>query len=107
MAFEMPFRGDKTAPEFDPAYPRSLLRFFEDLEECFLRARVTSDDEKKRYALRYVSFKEADTWEELDSFASGTFDEWKAAILALYPEANEKRRLSRRELEIYVQQWRT
>ena len=60
QTFQMPFKGEKAAPEFDPQNPRSLVRFFDDLEECFRRAAVTDDAEKKKYALRYVSYKEAD-----------------------------------------------
>ncbi|GJE97446.1 hypothetical protein PsYK624_136650 [Phanerochaete sordida] len=104
--FYMPLRGEPGAPTFDPLQPRSLARYFDDLDDLFLRAGIRDDTEKKRHALRYVSLRDADCWELLDEFDLGSFDDWQRAILALYPGADDSHKYSRRDLEDLVQRWR-
>jgi hypothetical protein len=88
--FHMPFRGEWCAPSFNKAKPRELVRFFKELERLFVRASVTSEEEKKEQVLRYIDFEIEEFWETLPEYKNplATYDEFKAAILSCYPEAS-------------------
>jgi hypothetical protein len=88
--FYMPFRGEWCAPSFNKAKPRELVRFFKELERLFVRAAVTSEEEKKEQVLRYIDFEIEEFWETLPEYKNplATYDEFKAAILSLYPDAS-------------------
>ena len=49
----MPLRGERVCPTFDPFSPTSILRFFADLEALFGRANVTDETDMKRHATYY------------------------------------------------------
>lgn len=105
--YQMPFKGEKGAPDFDPQNPRSLIRFFDHLEECFQRANITDAQAMKKHAVKYVAYKEADAWEELTEYAAPhTFVQWKDEVVKLYPGADMTRKFTRPELEEYTRKWR-
>ena len=90
----MPLRGERIAPVFKSSEPREAGRYFEDLDDLLGRCAVTSDDEKKRWATRYPDMEAGDTWMALPQFSEEkspgvkyTYDEWKTAVLELYPGA--------------------
>ena len=84
----MPAKGHSTAPIFDPDRPRTLCAYFQDLEALFERCSVDVDRLQKRWSIRYVPIEVADFWEDLAEFDDDhTFDEYKTAIMALYPGA--------------------
>ena len=102
----MPLSGERTAPTFDPTSPRTLSRFFRDLEDWFARIGVTDDQEKKNYAVSYVDVTTEDLWSALDKFSSpDTYDQWKSDIVALYPGADESRRFTIPDIEDLVAHW--
>ncbi|OBZ79587.1 hypothetical protein A0H81_01077 [Grifola frondosa] len=73
----MPARGHHTAPVFDPKEPRTLLRFFEDLEYLFTTlATAPTNELKKRHAVRYAPIDVADMWDQLPSYADATKTEF-------------------------------
>jgi 5'-deoxynucleotidase YfbR-like HD superfamily hydrolase len=89
----MPFRQEKSAPNFDPTQPRSLLRYFEDLEQLFERCSIQDFAEKKRWTLRYVPIEVADLWEYLPGWISAV--DWpslKRAVAARYPACDDEHR---------------
>jgi len=90
----MPARGDRTAPQFDPTKPRELRRFFDDLEYILNRAQITSENEMKRHATRYVDIDTSELWETLPEFTdhTKTFEEFKTALQDLYPGSKEERK---------------
>ncbi|KAI9057626.1 hypothetical protein FKP32DRAFT_1583453 [Trametes sanguinea] len=92
----MPPRGDPRAPYFDPDNPRTLRRFFQDLEALFERSGVESDAQKKQWVLRYFSIDVADLCENLPECAdeTKTYEDFKRAIIALYPGADDSRKYS-------------
>ena len=90
-------RGNRAAPT-DPAQSRSLRRYFEDLELLFARCKIESDIEKKRYTRSYAPIEAADMWEMLPMFTTGTYQEFKDAIFALYPGAGTVRRWTHNDL---------
>ena len=62
-------------------------------------------EEQKSQALRYVPIHVEDLWSCLDTFSgTGTYDEWKTAVIALYPEANPSRRFTLSGIEDFVAQ---
>ncbi|OSD04852.1 hypothetical protein PYCCODRAFT_1363312, partial [Trametes coccinea BRFM310] len=92
------------APYFDPNNPRTLRRFFQDLEALFERSGVESDAQKKQWVLRYFSIDVADLCENLPECAdeTKTYDDFKRAIIALYPGADDSRKYSLTDVENLV-----
>jgi hypothetical protein len=103
----MPISGDRHAPTFDPAQPRTLSRYFDNLDELLARAQIITDADRKKYAIRYVTIDVADQWEELDSYTGGSYIQWKAEVFALYPGADSTVRYTRQGLLEYVNHWKT
>ncbi|KAH9021830.1 hypothetical protein EDB85DRAFT_2152124 [Lactarius pseudohatsudake] len=67
---DLPHRREDSAPVLNLADPCEIWRYFDDLEFLFLKHRVSDDQEKKRAAVRYPSVAD-----------------FKAEVIALYPEA--------------------
>ena len=105
--FAMPCRGEDTAPIFNKYKPRELTRFFDELEYLFERAwHQLGDDNKakKRHTLRYVDFEIEEVWRTIPEFADPmkTYNQFKAAILDLYPDASEDNRYSLNDLDFLI-----
>ncbi|KAJ7831041.1 hypothetical protein B0H13DRAFT_1578685, partial [Mycena leptocephala] len=100
----MPARGDRNAPQFDSQKPRELLRYFSDLQYLFGRANVTDSTEKKQHATRFLTVEDQDIWETLDEFtdASKSYDEFKRAVLSLYPGTDADRKYSLADLDVLI-----
>ncbi|CAK5275986.1 unnamed protein product [Mycena citricolor] len=99
----MPARGARGAPEFDSKQPRELPRYFSDLEFHFTAANITDPQEKKRQAIRYLSFEDAELWESLDSFSPGIgYEAFKAAVAKLYPGTDADRRYALADLHTLI-----
>ena len=83
----MPIRGERLCPKFDPTEPRAILRYFEDLEQLFGRYSIVDDADKKSFTVRYPARLTEDAWRSLPAFRDGTktYNDFKAAILKLYP----------------------
>ena len=102
--FYMPARGERSAPSYDKSRPRELVRFFRELERLFVRASVTSEEEKKEQVLRYVDFEEEEFWQTLPEFKSSlaTYDDFKAAILFCYPDASGNYLYSLNDIDLLI-----
>ncbi|KAI9060949.1 hypothetical protein FKP32DRAFT_1576974, partial [Trametes sanguinea] len=100
----MPARGHTTAPTFDPAQPRTLRRFFQDIETLFERSGIDADEARKSWVVRYLPIDVADLCESLPEFSDDakTYDDFKAAVIALYPGAGEDRKFSVADVESLV-----
>ncbi|KAI0085207.1 hypothetical protein BDY19DRAFT_897053 [Irpex rosettiformis] len=106
-AVSMPLSGDRHAPQFDPSQPRTLARYFQNLEALFTRAQIVQDEEKKRYGILYIPIDIADQWEALLEYDDpATYVAWKRAVYKLYPGADATVKYTRQGLVDYVQQWR-
>jgi hypothetical protein len=93
----MPARGQDIAPkfDFDPQRPQELRRYFEDLATLFQASNVIQDQEKKRYARRYVDLDTYDLWESLSEYQSPySWDQFIAAVHKLYPGSEDDRKWS-------------
>ncbi|KAI8969751.1 hypothetical protein BD414DRAFT_427986 [Trametes punicea] len=100
----MPPCGDPRAPYFDPDNPRTLRRFFQDLEALFERSGVESDAQKKQWVLRYFSIDVTDLRKNLPECVdeTKTYEDFKRAIIALYPGADNSRKYSLADVEDLV-----
>lgn len=99
----MPPRGHATAPTFDEEQPRTLRRFFQDLEALFDRCAIADEQQKKKWVTRYLPIDAADLCESLGTFAApATYEDFKKAIIALYPGADDARKHSVADVEALV-----
>ena len=104
MTTPMPMRGDRAAPVFDESQPRSLSRYFEDLEVLFTRSAITDVGDRKRYARMYVPMQVAEMWEMLSEYSDPqkSFNDFRDAVLKLYPDTDSDRRFTRDDLHNLV-----
>ncbi|KNZ78741.1 hypothetical protein J132_10329, partial [Termitomyces sp. J132] len=111
----MPPCNDTTAPKWDESRPRELPQYFKELEYLFADCGIADDTQKKEYTSRYVSYDTAETWLGLPEFGNNiiigndaprpyTYQEWKAAVLRLYPGADASAHYNLGDLERLVNQ---
>jgi hypothetical protein len=83
-----------TGPHHSSTRPSPESRFFDDLEYILNRAQITSENEMKRHATRYVDIDTSDLWETLPEFTdhTKTFEEFKTVLQDLYPGSKEERK---------------
>ncbi|CDO74527.1 hypothetical protein BN946_scf184997.g2 [Trametes cinnabarina] len=100
----MPARGHATAPTFDPEQPRTLRRFFQDLETLFERSGVEADRQKKEWVVRYLLINVAELCESLPDYYADdkSYEDFRQAIIALYPGASDERKYSVADVENLV-----
>ena len=100
----MPPRKHRTAPSFDSTDPYALHQYFQDLLCLFEACGVSSDFERKKFAVGYLPIAEADVWTSLPEFddPQTSFKEFQVAIFALYPETSSDRLYSFVELQKLV-----
>jgi hypothetical protein len=85
----IPGRGEKGAPTVDLKKPRQLKRFFKELEALFIRVTPKTEQEKKDLVLKYVDLEIEEVWERYPEYKNiaTSYADFKAAILAHYPDA--------------------
>ncbi|KAF5348858.1 hypothetical protein D9756_009753 [Leucocoprinus leucothites] len=96
----MPSRNDRSAPKFD-GYPPSLRRFFDEIDYLGNSSGL-APAEKIQHTLRYLEFREYETWRTCPSSRGTDWEAFKAEITALYPGADEDRKYTSVDLEILV-----
>lgn len=86
---DLPCRRELSAPVLDLTDLREIWRYFEDLEFLFAKHRVSDQQEKKKAAVIYPDVGVAILWESVSGFNNPdySYDDFKAKIIALYPEA--------------------
>ncbi|EPQ57916.1 hypothetical protein GLOTRDRAFT_126409 [Gloeophyllum trabeum ATCC 11539] len=98
MSDTLPSRYDKHAPRFDPEQPRTLLRYFEDLADLLAAYpnAVPNEATKKAVVVKYMPMYEEELWKGVPEFSddSKSFEDFKGAVLALYPAVKEDQRYS-------------
>ncbi|KAI0364102.1 hypothetical protein BV20DRAFT_908445, partial [Pilatotrama ljubarskyi] len=100
----MPARGHTMALTFDPSQPRTLRRFFQDIETLFERSGVETDPARKSWVVRYLPIDVSDLCESLPEYANEdkTYEDFKKAVIALYPGAGEDRKFAVADVENLV-----
>ena len=79
--------GSKDAPNFKSSKPEGLRRFIRLMEDLWKEAGVTKDESKKMMIGKYADPDSEEEWSAFDSFAEGTWEEFKEELIANYPEA--------------------
>ncbi len=97
----MPFRCERSAPT-NLTDPHKIFHYFEDLEILFAKHNILNPWEKKQAAVYYPSVKVEALWKTTPMFSDPTYSykDFKAKIIALYPEAKPQHTLE--ELEKLV-----
>lgn len=93
----MPARGHATAPTFD-GNPLNLKRFFDEVDLLADEAKL-DDRGKIKHSLRYASIADFEIWDRLPTAAGGDFDDFRKAVIQLYPGAEDDRRYSVADLD--------
>jgi hypothetical protein len=102
----MPLRRDHSAPYFDPRQPRELRSYFADLADHFAQSEIDDDQEKKRYACRYVDIDTEELWESRleRSDRAKSFSDFVQAIYRLYPGAEGQQQWLVADMERLVEE---
>ncbi|OBZ76657.1 hypothetical protein A0H81_03899 [Grifola frondosa] len=99
----LPLPGERGTPKFDKSQPRTLGRFFTELNILFDRSGTTDAQKQKEAACRYVDIDEANLWMSLTEFnPPDTFAAFKAAVITLYPGSDGERLYSVTDLDCIV-----
>ncbi|KAG5348924.1 hypothetical protein C0989_007128, partial [Termitomyces sp. Mn162] len=83
-------------PKWDESCPQGLPQYFKELGYLFADCSITDNTQKKEHAAQYVSDDTAETWLGLPKFGDNVtisnnaprpymYQEWKVAVLRLYP----------------------
>ncbi|KAG6863385.1 hypothetical protein C0993_011750 [Termitomyces sp. T159_Od127] len=111
----MPPCNHFSAPKWDKSKPRELTQYFKELEYLFRDCSITDYTQMKEYTARYIIYDTAETWTGLPKFAATTtpignqaataisYENWKEAVICLYPGAEESMRYTVNELHQLVQ----
>ncbi|KAG6874883.1 hypothetical protein C0992_006097, partial [Termitomyces sp. T32_za158] len=112
----MPTRGHFSALKWDETKPRELTQYFRELEYLLRDCNITDHTQMKEYASRYVSYDTAETWTGITEFNTqipgnqegaapwaATYEEWKAAVIRLYPGTKESTRYTVNDLHQLAQ----
>ncbi|KAG6849122.1 hypothetical protein C0991_012130 [Blastosporella zonata] len=104
----MPARGHGTAPLFNPSEPRELPRYFTELEFLFASCGVTKSAKKKALGIRYVDYNTSEQWLSISEYQPYndsqpalpySYDDWKRAVISLYPGADAATKYSMADLD--------
>ncbi|KAG6896572.1 hypothetical protein C0993_008247, partial [Termitomyces sp. T159_Od127] len=114
-AQRMPPCNHFSVPKWDEAKPRELTQYFKELEYLFRDCGITDHTQMKEYMARYVTYNTAETWTGLPKFVAATipigdqvataisYENWKEAVIRLYPGMEELMRYTVNELHQLVQ----
>ena len=98
---DLPYRREDSAPQFDPSDPSVIERYFDDLEFLFIRHSVSDHQEKKRAAVNYPCVVTERLWKTAHAFSdpARSYEDFKAEIIVLYPEATAAHEYTRRQFD--------
>jgi hypothetical protein len=58
----MPAHNHSMAPKFRPDQPCKLHRYFDELRHLFNNCQINSNEDKKKYVIRYLEIDSADLY---------------------------------------------
>lgn len=98
----MPARNHHSAPQFNGT-PSTLARFFEDVEIAAHDAAL-SEEETIIWATRYARREDSELWVALPAYSAvpKVYQDFKIAVLALYPGADLARQYRMKDMEDLV-----
>ncbi|KAF5355122.1 hypothetical protein D9756_005719 [Leucocoprinus leucothites] len=94
----MPGPRDRGAPTFD-GHPLSLKRFFDEVDYLGNASGLTPA-EKIQHTLRYLDYRDYETWKSRPSALGRDWEAFKREITSLYPGADEDQRYTLVDLEL-------
>ena len=103
----MPAKNSNSAPNFDAQNPRTLIRYFRELEHLMNAANIDDRQSRKEHALRYLDNEEYESWESLkEAKIDYTYEEFKQAVIDSYPGAEETRKYRLDDVAELTDRWR-
>ena len=79
--------GTRDAPKFSSKKPQELRRFLRVMEDLWKEAGITEDKAKKQAVGKYADPESEEEWIALDTYETGTWEEFKDELIENYPEA--------------------
>lgn len=103
----MPAHGDRTMLQFNATKTRELHRFFDNLQYILNHVQVTSQNEMKCHAVRYMDINTSKLWETLVEFTdpTKTFAEFKTTLQDLYPGSQEEHKWTVADMDQLIGEW--
>jgi hypothetical protein len=101
----IPSRCERGAPTVDITKPRQLIHFFKELEPLFVRANITTEQEKKDMVLKYVDMELEEIWARYPDYKNqaATYNDFKKAILSHYPDTTGEYLYSLADLDTLIE----
>ena len=85
--FKIPSPWDiRNCPSFDGKSAESLMKYIKFCRMIITSAGLTTDTERKDTLVKYSSIQVQEEWSSLETYKTGTFEEWVAEIESLFPE---------------------
>ncbi|KAI0077570.1 hypothetical protein K474DRAFT_1707184 [Panus rudis PR-1116 ss-1] len=85
---------------------QQLKRYFEDVEELLRGPQIFDIPTYVYHAKRYTDSLDTESWIRANIAATTTWDQWKKADVALYPEAFKDQKYSYGDLDHLTQEFR-
>ncbi|KAG6882291.1 hypothetical protein C0993_011215 [Termitomyces sp. T159_Od127] len=97
----MPPCNHFSVPKWDESKPREPIQYFKELEYLFKDCGINNHTQKNEYAARNIMYNTAETWTGLPEFSATiapvgnqaptaiSYENWKEAMICLYPGAEE------------------
>ena len=82
------YQHEDSTPQFDPADPSVIEHYFDDLKFLFIWHSISDHQEKKCAAVNYPCVVTEWLWKTAQTFSDPvrSYEDFKAEIIALYPE---------------------
>jgi hypothetical protein len=98
-SFKVPRAWDNNAPKFTTEDADDLRDFIDQVNEICLLANITDEEEKKKLMTSYLPSKKRSMWRDLDSYSTGTYDEFLKEVYKSYPELKNETEGTLKDLE--------
>jgi hypothetical protein len=98
-SFKVPRSWDGNAPKFTTDNAEDLKDFIDQVNEILSLAKITDDDERKELLTSYLPNKKRTMWRDLDSYTTGTYEDFLKEIYKCYPELKQEIEGTLKELE--------
>ena len=103
----MPARNSSSAPKFDSSNPRTLIRYFRELEILLDEARIDDAQLRKDHAMRYLDNDDYEIWDSLvEAQRPYSYGEFRRAVINSYPGAEATRKYNLRDVTQLTEKWR-
>ncbi|KAH9009722.1 hypothetical protein EDB85DRAFT_2162357 [Lactarius pseudohatsudake] len=100
----LPGVNEWLAPSFSEERPEEAGWYFARVKELLARHTVTTNQDKKLGTLKYLSLRSERLWMGVPAWAdqTKTYDEFKAGVLRLYPQASDDATFTIHDLDATV-----